>query len=82
VTRVLDRVISERGEPTAIRCDNGPEFTSRHFLVWCEKRQIRLPFIEPGRPQNSHIESFNGRFRNECLNASWFLTLAVAKAKI
>jgi putative transposase len=83
VTRVLDRVIAERGKPLAIRCDNGPEFTSRHFLVWCEKRQIRLVFIEPGRPmQNGHIESFNGRFRDECLNANWFLTLADAKAKI
>ena len=83
VTRVLDRVIAERGQPHAIRCDNGPEFTSRHFLSWCEKRQIRLMFSEPGRPmQNGHIESFNGRFRDECLNANWFLTLADAKAKI
>jgi putative transposase len=79
----LDRVILERGKPTAIRCDNGPEFTSRHFLVWCEKRQIRLVFIEPGRPmRKGHIETFNGRFRDECLNANWFLTLADAKAKI
>jgi len=83
VTRLLDRVTAERGKPLAIRCDNGPEFTSRHFLSWCEKRQIRLVFIEPGRPvQNGHIESFNGRFRDECLNANWFLTLADAKTKI
>ena len=83
VTRVLDRVIAERGKPLAIRCDNGPEFTSRHFLSWCENRQIRLVFIEPGRPmQNGHVESFNGRFRDECLNANWFLTLADARAKI
>jgi len=67
----------------AIRWDNGPEFTSRHLLIWCEKRQTRLVLIEPGRPmQNGHIESFNGRFRDECLNANWFLTLADARAKI
>ena len=83
VTRVLDRVMAERGRPAAIHCDNGPEFTSRHFLGWCEQRQIRLMLIEPGRPmQSGHIEGFNGRFRYECLNASWFLTLADAKAKI
>ena len=83
VTRVLDRVMAERGKPAAIRCDNGPEFTSRHFLIWCEQQQIRLVFIAPGRPmQNGHIESFNGRFRDECLNANWFLTLADARAKI
>ena len=83
VTRVLDQVIAERGQPLAIRCDNGPEFTSRHFWSWCEKRQIWLVFIEPGRPmQNGYIESFNGRFRDECLNANWFLTLADARAKI
>ena len=83
VTRVLERVIEQRGAPQAIRCDNGPEFTSRHFLSWCEERKIQLVFIAPGRPmQNGHIESFNGRFRDECLNASWFTTLADAKRKI
>jgi putative transposase len=82
-TRVLDRMIEERGQPLAIRCDSGPEFTSRHYLGWCERRQIRLVFIEPSRPtQNGHIKSFNGPFRDECLNANWFLTLADAKAKI
>lgn len=83
VTRVLERVIEERGAPKAVRCDNGPEFTSRHFLGWCEERKIPLVFIEPGRPmQNGPIESFNGRFRDECLNANWFTTLADAKRKI
>lgn len=83
VTRVLDRVMAERGKPAAIRCDNGPEFTSRHFLIWCEQQQIRLVFIAPGRPMpNGHIERCNGRFRDECLNANWFLTLADARAKI
>ncbi len=83
VTRVLEWVITQRGRPAAIRCDNGPEFTSRHFLSWCEEQKIRLIFIQPGRPmQNGYIESFNGRFRDECLNANWFLTLSDAKAKI
>ena len=83
VTRVLDWIISQRGKPEMIRCDNGPEFTSRHFLVWCEERQITLLHIQPGRPmQNGHVESFNGRFRDECLNHNWFTTLADAKEKI
>jgi putative transposase len=83
VTRVLDWIIGRRGRPEVIRCDNGPEFTSRHFLVWCEERGIRLLHIQPGRPmQNGHVESFNGRFRDECLNHNWFTTLADAKAKI
>jgi putative transposase len=69
VTRALDRVIEDRGKPEVIRCDNGPEFTSRHFLVWCEERGITVTHIQPGKPmQNGHIESFNGRFRDECLN--------------
>lgn len=83
VTRVLEWVISQRGRPHSIRCDNGPEFTSRHFLGWCEEQQIPLLHIQPGRPmQNGRVESFNGRLRDECLNASWFLTLADAKQKI
>lgn len=83
VTRVLDRVIAERGTPAAIRCDNGPEFTSRYFLAWCEERKIKPVYIQPGRPmQNGYIESFNGRLRDECLNANWFSTLADARLKI
>jgi putative transposase len=83
VTRVLDWVIGQREKPEVIRCDNGPEFTSRQFLVWCEERGIRLLHIQPGRPmQNGHVESFNGRFRDECLNHNWFTTLADAKEKI
>ena len=83
VTRVLEWIIDQRGTPEAIRCDNGPEFTSRHFLAWCEDRRITLTHIQPGRPmQNGWIESFNGRFRDECLNASWFTTMADARQKI
>jgi putative transposase len=83
VTRVLDRVIEIRGVPAGLRCDNGPEFTSRHFLGWCEEKRIQLIHIQPGRPmQNGHVESFNGRFRDECLNANWFQNLVDAKQKI
>jgi putative transposase len=84
VTRVLDAVIAGRGKgPESIRVDNGPEFTSRCFLAWAEQRGIRLVHIQPGKPtQNSFIESFNGRFRDECLNANWFENLADARRKI
>jgi putative transposase len=83
VTRALEAVIERRGMPEAIRCDNGPELTSRHFLSWCEERKIQLIHIQPGRPmQNGHIESFNGRLRDECLNANWFHNLADARSKI
>jgi putative transposase len=83
VTRTLERIIAERGKPESLRCDNGPEFTSRHFLAWCEEQGIAVIHIQPGKPmQNGHVESFNGRFRDECLNASWFVNLVDAKRKI
>jgi putative transposase len=69
--------------PETIRCDNGPELTSQHFLSWCEERKIQVIHIEPGRPmQNGHVESFNRRLRDECLNANWFRTAMEARAKI
>jgi putative transposase len=62
VTRVLEGLIVERGIPGAIRCDNGPEFSSRHFLAWCVAWGIELIHIQPGRPtQNARVESFHGR---------------------
>ena len=83
VTRVLEAIVAERGQPLAIRCDNGPELTSRHFLAWCVERQIELVHIQPGKPtQNARIESFNGRLREECLNLSWFQNLFDARRKI
>jgi putative transposase len=83
VTRSLESVVECRGTPEAIRCDNGPELTRRHFLSWCEERKIQLIHIQPGRPmQNGHIESFNGRLRDECLNANWFQNLSDARTKI
>ena len=83
VTRALDRVIEERGTPASLRCDNGPEFTSPHFITWCAEKKLALVHIQPGRPmQNGYVESFNGRLRNECLNANWFLNLADARRNI
>jgi len=83
VTRTLDQIIEARGMPESLRCDNGPELTSRHIIGWCEEKKINLVHIQPGKPmQNGHVESFNGRFRDECLNASWFGTLADARQKI
>jgi putative transposase len=83
VTRVLEAIIGERGAPQAIRCDNGPELTSRHFLAWCIERQIELVHIQPGRPmQNGRVESFHGKLRDECLRVSWFGNLFEARRKI
>ena len=83
VTRVLETIVAQRGQPLAIRCDNGPELTSRHFLAWCVERQIELVHIQPGKPmQNGRVESFHGRLREECLNLSWFQNLFDARRKI
>jgi putative transposase len=83
VTRVLGAIVAERGQPQAIRCDNGPELTSRHFVAWCVERQIELVHIQPGKPtQNAHVESFHGRLRDECLAVSWFQNLFDARRKI
>ncbi len=83
VTRVLERVIEERGAPGCIRCDNGSEFTSLYFVEWCKQRSINAVHIQPGKPvQNGHVESFNGRFRDECLNTNWFVNLTDARRKI
>jgi putative transposase len=80
---VLEQIVLERGVPATIRCDNGPELTSRHFLAWCIERQIELVHIQPGKPQeNGHVESFNGKLRDECLNVSWFENLWDARGKI
>jgi putative transposase len=83
VTRTLDGVIAERGRPERIRMDNGTELTSRHFLSWGIEHRIELAHIQPGKPiQNAHIESFNGRFRDECLNTNWFRNLWEARRTI
>jgi len=83
VTRTLAQIIDRRGAPVAIRSDNGPEVSSRHFLAWCMEKRIDAVHIQPGKPtQNAYIESFNGRLRDECLNVSWFWNLFDARAKI
>jgi putative transposase len=83
VCRVLDRVLAQRGRPEAIVADNGPEFRSRALAAWSEERGVRLEFVQPGKPvQNAHVESFNGRLRDECLNANWFTSLSDARRKI
>ena len=83
VTRVLEGIIAERGAPQVIRCDNGPELTSRHFLAWCIEQKIELVHIQPGRPmQNGRVESFHGKLRDECLRVSWFGNLFEARRKI
>lgn len=83
VVRVLDRVAAERGCPRALLSDNGPEFTSRIVEAWAFERKVRQEFIDPGKPtQNAFIESFNGRFREECLNRSWFVSLADARRQL
>ena len=83
VTRVLERLIGERGRPENVRSDNGPEFTSRRMLGWAEDWKIGLVHIQPGRPmQNGHVESFHGRLRDECLNASWFRTLSDVRSTL
>ena len=80
LTRVLDGIIAERGLPQAIRCDNGPELTSRHFLAWKLERKINLIHTQPGKPtQNGYVESFNGKLREECLRVSWFQNLFEAR---
>ena len=61
----------------------GPEFTSMAILRWCQETGVAWHYIAPGKPtQNAFIEAFNGRFRSECLNTHWFLTLADAREKM
>jgi putative transposase len=83
ITRVLDQLAVSRGLPQVLRTDNGPEFCGRALLTWAHERGLTLRLIEPGKPnQNAYIESFNGRFRDECLNEHWFTSLAHAQVVI
>lgn len=83
VARVLTRVADERGLPDAIMVDNGTEFTSKAMLNWSTNTEVRLAFIEPGKPtQNGYIESFNGKLRDECLNQHYFAGLYDAREKL
>ena len=80
VTRVLDRIAVTRGLPEVITVDNGPEFISKALDLWAYENSVKLRFIQPGKPvQNAYIESFNGKFRNECLNDNVFVSLHSAQ---
>jgi transposase InsO family protein len=71
------------GLPQTIVVDNGPEFAGRTLDVWAYARGVTLRFIRPGKPiENAYVESFNGKFRDECLNEHWFVNLVDAKATI
>jgi len=83
VVEVMDRIASIRGAPRTIRVDNGPEFTSKALDRWAYENGVTLDFSRPGKPtDNAFVESFNGRFRDECLNTHWFLSLADARSRI
>jgi len=76
-------VIAKRGQPEAIAVDNGTEFRGRALAGWSGERRVRLQHIEPGKPvQNGYIESFTGGYREQWLNANWFLSLADSQRKI
>lgn len=80
VVRVLNKLMAARGKPQWIQLDNGPEFRGAELDRWAYKNQVRLHFIEPGKPsQNGHIESFNGKLRDECLSQEWFTSLFHAR---
>ena len=77
VIRTLNRIIEWRGKPGSIRCDNGPEYISQTLRDWAEKKEIRLNFIQPGKPQqNAYIERFNRTVRYDWLNQYLFYSLA------
>jgi putative transposase len=80
LVRILDQLATTRGLPKAIGTDNGKEFCGRVMLNWAHSKGVQLFLIEPGKPnQNAYIESFNGRFRDECLNEHWFTSMAHAR---
>ncbi|GKP30646.1 transposase [Klebsiella pneumoniae] len=80
VSRILDSIALFRGYPATIRTDQGPEFTCRALDQWAFEHGVELRLIQPGKPtQNGFIESFNGRFRDECLNEHWFSDIVHAR---
>lgn len=83
VTKVLDFLVHLRGTPQSITTDNGSEFTGRALDKWAYEHKVQLHFIDPGKPiQNAYVESFNGKFRHECLNDHWFTTLDQARESV
>ena len=82
VVATLEEVCKVSGYPKSIRVDQGPEFISKDLDMWAYARGVELDFSRPGKPtDNAFIESLNGKFRTECLNAHWFLSLADARRK-
>ena len=83
VSRFLDQLIELRAKPIQIVCDHGTEFTSKAMFFWQQESEVKLGFIQPGKPtQNAFVESLNGKFRNECLNQYWFKTIEHAEQEI
>ena len=83
VARLLEQAAQFRGRPAAVRTDQGPEFTSRAFMAWAHGRGVKHLLNDAGSPtQNAYIESFNGKFRDECLNEQWFESLHQARQEI
>jgi len=83
VCRILDRLFTTRPLPDTLILDNGPEFSGMALDAWAAQHGVHLHFIQPGKPiQNAFIESFNGKFRDECLNEHWFVTLQEAQLVI
>ena len=83
VVEVLHQLMKEHRIPKTIRVDNGPEFTSKRLDQWAYLNGVELDFSRPGKPtDNAYIEAFNGRFRQECLNENWFLSLEDAEEKV
>ena len=83
VVAVLDKLLRSRGKPKTIQVDNGSEFTSKAMDQWAYFNKVELDFSRPGKPtDNPFIESFNGKFRAECLNQNWFLSVAGVRDKI
>jgi putative transposase len=81
VTRTLDELVAVHGCPSAIRVDNGPEFTAQSFVDWCTEHRVAIHYIQPGKPdQNAYIERFNRSYRTEVLNAHLFESLAELRA--
>ncbi len=79
----FNRLKLKRKLPEMIVCDNGPEFISQNLDIWAYQNKVQLKFIQPGKPtQNAFVESFNGKFRDECLNMHWFISLEHAQYEI
>ena len=79
----LTRLVLERGRPKTLKVDNGPEFAGRLLDQWAHLNGAEIDSSRPGKPtDNAHIEAFNARLRAECLNASWFLSVADARDRL